>query len=203
MRSRAGAVLLLTLAGCAGLPRQDPAWYRCDYERPAAVVNPLTGYIVGYRAPPPLPPDCPPAWWRARRMTRAVVEDALAWLRADDIGMGEDLRRRMSLDRHAAIFSQVFGDPAGQAVLQVILEASLFRSPVDHRLEGEAYLRYAQLREGQNQLAAMILAYLEHFEKEKAHGRPGSPDGSDASGGPGEPDATGDAAGGWGALAIR
>ncbi len=110
----------------------------------------------------------------------ASLENALEWFRDGGLSPAQDPRAQgagAAFDRRAMMFAQVFGDTPGQAVLHTILEASLFRAPVDHRLEGESYLRFAQLREGQNQLAATILAYLDHartlMEKPDVRSSPG------------------------------
>lgn len=96
-------------------------------------------------------------------------EDALQWLRVGQVSPGEDLDPRVvgdeAMNRRARLFKAVFASRDGELVLQTILEATLFRAPVDMRLEGEPYLRHAQTRHGQNQAAAMILAYLDHADQ--------------------------------------
>lgn len=93
------------------------------------------------------------------------LDHAMDWLRQGALAPDSDADPRRddaAFDARARLFAQVFRGRDGEVVLQTILDASLFRPPVDHRLPGEAYLRYAQLREGQNQVAALILAYLDH-----------------------------------------
>lgn len=99
-------------------------------------------------------------------------DHAMDWLRAGDLApqAGQDPREaegeqaKLAMQRRAQAFKGVFGSPTGELVLQTILEASVFRAPVDHRLAAGEYERFAQLRQGQNQLAATILAYLDHAE---------------------------------------
>jgi hypothetical protein len=99
-------------------------------------------------------------------MPPLTADQAMEWLRTNHIAPDPeaDPRAHMNaeLDKNARMFAAVFMGHEGQAVLQLILEASLFRPPVDQRLRGGEYRRYAQVREGQNQLAATILAYIDH-----------------------------------------
>lgn len=95
----------------------------------------------------------------------------MRWLRAGDIApmQGQDPRDEKhrtneAMARRAQTFKAVFATPMGEMVLQTILEASLFRAPVNDRLQEVEYLHYAQMRAGQNQLAATILAYIDHAE---------------------------------------
>lgn len=103
------------------------------------------------------------------------VEDALSWLRAGDLApppaASADPQLEARAERVAGCF-QMFPD-----VLELILEMTLRKSPVDHRLEGEAYYRYAQAREGQNQIATALLFYLNEAERIR-DGNPRSPGGS-------------------------
>jgi hypothetical protein len=131
------------------------------------------------------------------------IAHALEWLRRGDVAADPAMvQKDDAFDRRARLFASVFGDAGGGAVLYTILEGTIFRAPVDHRLTGEAYLRYAQLREGQNQVAAMILAYLEHFNtlENDNGGRHGPASGRQQHGGPDAGSAPGDAGdtpGGW------
>lgn len=102
-------------------------------------------------------------------MTHQTLDHARTWLRdgalapdaaTDPRGVvGDDDKNRRARAMKAA-----FAGEQGQLALETILAMSLFRSPVDHRLPAGEYRQYAQLREGQNQLAAGILAYLEHAD---------------------------------------
>lgn len=121
-------------------------------------------------------------------MTSQTLEHAMKWLREGALQPIVEEGNHESpdaFDRLSLMFDRVFGSREGELVLQILLDVTLFRTPVDHRLgEGEAYLRFAQLRAGQNQLAATIVAYLTHAKtlKEAPHER------SDLSAGaPGEP----------------
>ena len=99
-------------------------------------------------------------------MTRLTLDHALAWLRSGHIAPPEGAlsQNADTLDEDAKLFAQVFSGRAGERVLQRLLEATLFRPAVDHRLAGDDYLRFAQLREGENGAAAVILAYLDRAE---------------------------------------
>ncbi len=94
------------------------------------------------------------------------LENALAWIREgslrppegfDPAAKGED-----AYDRASLLVQSVFQGGDGEAVLQLLLDATLFRPPVDHRLGQHEYLRFAQLREGQNSAVAILLQYLDH-----------------------------------------
>lgn len=120
--------------------------------------------------------------------TPLTAEHALAWLAAGVIDPPASMAARQDTGEEARAFiarrfRACFGDYPD--VLQIILEQSLFRPPVDHNLSGETYLRYAQNREGQNQLAAGILAYIDHAKslEKKHHGRTRDP-GPDAGADP-------------------
>lgn len=106
------------------------------------------------------------------------VEHGIAWLRQGAIATPEGVDvaggDREALDKLALQFVAVFGGHDGEIVLQTILDATLFRPPVNHTLPGDEYLRFAQLREGENSAAALILFYLDHAAKlarTKTHGR--------------------------------
>ncbi|HZL00476.1 MAG TPA: hypothetical protein VFC47_11315 [Caulobacteraceae bacterium] len=132
----------------------------------------------------------------------ANLGHAMEWLRAGDLDAGDGDPRGVigdeALNRRARLFHAVFRTSDGQAVLQTILEASLFRAPVDHRLGPEEYLRFAQIREGENKLAAVILAYIDHAEQLERHhdrDRTGPGDGDGGGGGDRRPDPDGGGAG--------
>jgi hypothetical protein len=99
------------------------------------------------------------------------VETAMGWLRSGHIA---PLDQDLPADAAQLLAGQVqrcfhtFPD-----VLQLILDLSLFRPPVDHRLTGEAYLQYAERRRGADQLAASLLYYLELAKQPQGetHGR--------------------------------
>ncbi len=108
-------------------------------------------------------------------MTHPTLDHARAWLRdgalapdpaTDPRGLvGDDDK-----NRRARALKAAFAGEQGQLALETILMMSLYRSPVDHRLSAGEYRQYAQLREGQNQLAAGILAYIEHADTlERTH----------------------------------
>ena len=120
-------------------------------------------------------------------------EHALKWLRDGEIAPDPKVDPRQSpdnpeLDRRAIALKSAFAGEQGRIALETILLISLFRAPVDHRLAGAEYRQYAQLREGQNQLAAGILAYLEHADtlERKIHDRR-NPGPGGAEPGPGRP----------------
>lgn len=110
--------------------------------------------------------------------TEPSLDHAFAWLRAQQIAPDPATMRQAradpDYDRRARAVRDVFRTPAGELALETILQATLFRPPVDHRLPTETeYLRYAQLRAGQNQAAATILAYIAHAKHlEKADHAP-------------------------------
>lgn len=101
-------------------------------------------------------------------MNGLTASHAQQWARSGHVkppeGFDPKAEGEDAFDRTAKLFRQVFGGQAGAAVLDLILTATLFRPPVDHRLRGEDYLRFAQLREGENAAAAVILAYLNHAQ---------------------------------------
>jgi hypothetical protein len=93
------------------------------------------------------------------------VQHALSWLAEGRLPRDPDAPTPEGddLDRRARAIREALRGPTGEVLLQTILEMTLFRSPVDARLETpELYLRHAQMREGQNQVAATILYYLNH-----------------------------------------
>lgn len=100
--------------------------------------------------------------------TEPTLDDALAWMRAGQIApdaaaLAAQRAQAEDFDYRAKAMHEAFRTPAGEIALETILRATLFRSPVDHRLATDTeYLRHAQLRQGQNQAVAMILAYLDH-----------------------------------------
>lgn len=99
------------------------------------------------------------------------IEDAFAWLSAGMVAPDPELQLGRALksedyDYRARCMREAFRGEAGEVALETILKISLFRAPVDHRLPTETeYLRHAQLRQGQNQIASAILAYIRHAEK--------------------------------------
>jgi hypothetical protein len=102
--------------------------------------------------------------------TEPSLDHAFAWLRAQQIAPDplamRQARADPDYDRRARAVRDVFRTPAGELALETILQATIFRAPVDHRLPTETeYLRYAQLRTGQNQAAATILAYIAHAKQ--------------------------------------
>ena len=99
-----------------------------------------------------------------------TLDHAMDWVRSGAVAPDaavdpREQPRNEALDRRAkAIQAAVNGD-VGRILLDTLLDATLFRAPVDHRLQGAEYLRHAQLRQGQNQVAALLLAYLDHAQK--------------------------------------
>ncbi len=102
------------------------------------------------------------------------LEHAMGWLAEGAIAPDADVDPRGvigndDMNRRAEAMREAFRTPAGQLALETVLRMTLFRPPVDHRLQGALYRQFAQLREGQNQAAAGILAYLAHADQlEKA-----------------------------------
>lgn len=95
------------------------------------------------------------------------------------------LRTDPSFVARASAMFDAFRGASGELALETILQASIFAPPVDRSLAGEAYLRFAQQREGENKLACSILFYLQQhdlIQRTKDNDRP-------------EPDASADAAG--------
>lgn len=111
-------------------------------------------------------------------MTSPSIPEALAWLRSGELQVSPDLRKRIAPDdadfeRRAMAIKTAFSGTQGELALQTILQMSVFRPQVDHRLETEAqYTRYAQHRAGQDSLATAILAYFNHQPKGAAHDGP-------------------------------
>lgn len=91
-----------------------------------------------------------------------TFDHALSWLRSGEISPDASLPADPERDRRARELRWAFQKFPG--ALETILAMSLYRAPVDHRLTGAEYRQHAQLRQGQNQLAAGILAYLDHAE---------------------------------------
>lgn len=112
-----------------------------------------------------------------------TFQHALAWLRGGGMGAGDldPSGDRTAFDRKAQVIAAAFGDRNGELALQIILEATVFRDPVDERLPEHEYLRHAQMRRGQNQVAMMLLAYLDHAQTLERNGHDGHSDSGDRS----------------------
>jgi hypothetical protein len=102
-------------------------------------------------------------------MSEPSIEDAMRWLSAGQIAPDGTLRAEVQsagqddYDYRARCVYEAFRSEAGRVALETLLKVTLFRAPVDHRLPSEGeYLRFAQLRQGQNQAAAALLAYFDH-----------------------------------------
>lgn len=85
---------------------------------------------------------------------------ALAWVSRGFLGMPESMRepdadRRLVLAQQVAVCFQQHPE-----VLQLILDLTINRPPVNFQLHGQAYLDYAVQRHGQNTVAAALLDYL-------------------------------------------
>lgn len=142
----------------------------------------------------------------AKRGADASWTDAMAWMRTGALGAdpavkaaidaGQDAFDDTAMAVHAALRSE-----AGQVLMEVLLDLTVRRAPVDHSLPSDSeYLRYAQLRMGQNQVLAGVLLYYDRAEQLEAQRHAPAPvpdDPSDvlAGGGRGE---RGPAAGGPG-----
>lgn len=94
------------------------------------------------------------------------VRTAMEWYRSGALALGEAERKALEADedlgRRALEIRDAFGGMQGEAALQTILAATLFRSPVDHRLPRDEREAYGIFRDGQNSVAVTILFYLDH-----------------------------------------
>jgi len=94
------------------------------------------------------------------------LNDIRRWVASGDMASDLDEAARAKLTdspegrRTLKDFQTTFGTDAGQRVLKVLADSSVLRAPVDHRLSGADYMAYAQLRQGQNQLFAMIMEII-------------------------------------------
>lgn len=94
-------------------------------------------------------------------MITPSLDIVLDWLHAGAIAPDPRLPSDPEKDRRAEEMRRCFELFPG--ALDTILRMTLFRPPVNAALEtGAAYRQYAQLREGQNQIAAGILDYIDH-----------------------------------------
>jgi hypothetical protein len=99
----------------------------------------------------------------------------VGWVREGEIA-GDPRLEPQAAEAMIALAQQVEAcRNAFPGVFELILDMTLRRAPVDHRLQGEAYLRYAQERHGQNQVAASLLTYLELAERIRNERRGPSP----------------------------
>ena len=89
-----------------------------------------------------------------------AIERALTWLRAGHLGQPDMAGQEPDRDRRAREI--LAACQAFPGVMETVLAMTIERPPVDHRLPEGEYLRYAQLREGQNQVAAGLLNYIDH-----------------------------------------
>ena len=122
-------------------------------------------------------------------MITPTLDIVLDWLRAGAIAPDPRLPVDPEKDRRSEEMRRCFDLFPG--ALDTILRMTLFRPPVNAALEtAAAYRQYAQLREGQNQIAAGILDYIDHAKSLERKTRDDPPDPS-LFGGPGafEPDA--------------
>lgn len=111
-------------------------------------------------------------------MSEPSLDDALRWVRSRQVGpdptLGAELQAagREDYDYRARAVFEAFRTPAGQVALETLLRLTLLRAPVDHRLASDGeYLRFAQLRQGQNQAAAALLKYFDHGQTLEADRR--------------------------------
>ena len=98
------------------------------------------------------------------------LADAWSWLNsgalAPDPTLAAEQLADPDHDYRAKVIRDVFRSEAGRAALETLAKLTVGRAPVDHRYPTETeYLRYAQLRQGQNQVFAAILAYIRHAEQ--------------------------------------
>lgn len=93
-----------------------------------------------------------------------TMAQALAWLRDGAIAPGPGMADMGDAERRARELQQAFA--AFPGALETILQMSLFRPPVNYALprNGE-FENYALVREGQNQVAAAILHYLDQADQ--------------------------------------
>lgn len=103
-----------------------------------------------------------------------TLQDAMAWMRGGALAQDPAVASLLEADRHrrdyvARAVREAFRTEAGQQALEFIMDVTVRRAPVDHRLptDGE-YLRHAQLRLGQNQVLAAILATIDHADRLEA-----------------------------------
>jgi hypothetical protein len=100
-----------------------------------------------------------------RYPTKASLDDALGWVRSGKIAPGAELTQAgrendEAFDLKARLFQRVFETKDGREVLELLLDVTVRKEPVDYTLPAGSYEAYAQLRQGQNQIAALILDYL-------------------------------------------
>lgn len=92
------------------------------------------------------------------------IAQALAWFQSGALRPGADMlgdSEEAAIARRVHACFHMFPD-----VLQLIFRMTIFRPGVDHQLaRGGPYENYAQLREGQDQVAAALLHYLDLHER--------------------------------------
>lgn len=123
------------------------------------------------------------------------LQDALGWMRGGALGGDPGVKAALdagqeAFDYRAKAVREALRTEAGQVLMEVLLDLTIRRAPVDHSLPTETeYLRYAQLRQGQNQVLAGVLTYYDRAETlEKARHAPApvSDDAPDLLAGDGE-----------------
>lgn len=122
-----------------------------------------------------------------------TMSDVLGWAKDGFIAPDAEARKKLQADQEkydadARAFARLFDTAEGKRVLEVLADATVRRPPVNHQLSGHAYVAYAQLRQGQDQMLALILTYLDHADQlETTHGpeRTGDAARSEPQSGPG------------------
>lgn len=91
-------------------------------------------------------------------------DTAMAWFRSGAIQPGQDMTEAEDLERRALEIKRAFEMCPG--ALETILAMTVFRPPVNYALPRDGtFENYALVREGQNQVAAALLHYLDQAEK--------------------------------------
>lgn len=96
-----------------------------------------------------------------------TLDDIFGWVKSGELASDPRAMVRASPEVRALapVFKRLFSSADGKIVLETLANASVRRAGVDHRLSGQEYFSYAQLRQGQDQLFATIATYLEVAEE--------------------------------------
>jgi hypothetical protein len=98
-------------------------------------------------------------------MFKPDYEQIKAWVASGQMASDLDEATRQGLIETQKpllqAFVRTFGGADGQMVLDYLANASVLRAPVDHRKTGADYLAFAQNRQGQNQLFALMIELYE------------------------------------------
>lgn len=127
---------------------------------------------------------------------KATLGDVLGWSRAGQLPHGLKLstEAQQRFDADAKRMAAFAATADGQWLIELLLDVTIRKAPIDLSLTGEDARAYATQRHGQNQIAALIVTYLNRNEELEDEARnpgrnrgDGGPDGRDDPDGEGGP----------------